>query len=179
MDIDVRPNARVRYLGETRYMCPEQHAVLEFVAETIVKVAQEAVDTGVPYIEDPLTARLFLDKYRLLAEMDSDPARITEDCPVVPPTNDRMTMEIGDSEQGESSMPQGLSHGGTNRSSGTNNPTDQSAFNHPREYGISIRGRAAGHSFGRERNVNSFSAEPAHSAGIPTRYQEEPRRGGE
>jgi hypothetical protein len=37
-------------------------------------------------------------------------------------------MEIGDSEQGESSMPQGLSHGGTDRSSGTNNPTDQSGM---------------------------------------------------
>jgi hypothetical protein len=36
-------------------------------------IDSDLVDTGVPYIEDPLTARLFVDKYRLLAEMDSDP----------------------------------------------------------------------------------------------------------
>lgn len=31
------------------------------------------VDTGVPYLEDPLAARLFVDKYRLEAGMDSLP----------------------------------------------------------------------------------------------------------
>lgn len=41
-EIDFTPNARVRYLGETRGMCPEQHSALEFVAETIVQVAREA-----------------------------------------------------------------------------------------------------------------------------------------
>ncbi|KAI5848472.1 hypothetical protein DFP73DRAFT_524730 [Morchella snyderi] len=180
MDIDASLDARARDQGRRRGTCPREHAVLEFVAERIVQVAQESVRTGVPYVENPLIAKLFVQRHRLDAGMDPDPAvaPTTGDRTVIAPTNEPRRMEIAATEQGQSSIRQGLSYGGTNRRSGTDNLADQSSFNYPRDSdnGVRIRGRANEHSFGRGRNVTLSSAEPAYSQRTYTRYQEEPRR---
>ncbi|RPB12331.1 hypothetical protein P167DRAFT_574370 [Morchella conica CCBAS932] len=150
-EIDFTPNARVRYLGETRGMCPEQHSALEFVAETIVQVAREAANGGIPYLEDPFAARSFVNRYRLQAGMDRITGHITDNSSVNSMPKKYLANEVSAGEQGQGPRNGASSHQRTSRGSRTHSSDDQSASDHPRGEGMRIRGIANEFSFGHER----------------------------